>query len=62
MIIYRIAIAAALVISVPLPNGETFTIDAQDVKLVTALLVLGSLAFAQWQKNRAAGAAQPAKP
>ncbi|MCB0131595.1 MAG: ABC transporter permease [Caldilineaceae bacterium] len=54
MIIYRIAIAAALVISLPLPNGETFNIDAQDVKLVTALLVLGSLALAQWQKKRAA--------
>ena len=34
---------------------DKFTIDAQDVKLVTALLVLGALAFAQWQKNRAAG-------
>lgn len=56
MVIYRIAIAAALVISIPLPNGETFTIDAQDVKLVTALLVLGALAFAQWQKNRPAAA------
>jgi putative ABC transport system permease protein len=56
MIIYRVAIAAALVISIPLPNGEKFTIDAQDVKLVTALLVLGALAFAQWQKNRSAAA------
>ncbi len=55
MVIYRIAIAAALVISVPLPNGETFTIDAQDVKLVTALLVLGALGFAQWQKKRTSG-------
>ena len=58
MIIYRIAIAAALVISIPLPNGDKFTIDAQDVKLVTALLVLSALAFAQWQKNRAVGTKQ----
>ena len=60
MIIYRVAIAAALVISIPLPNGETFTIDAQDVKLVTALLVLGSLALAQWQKNRNRRTRRPA--
>ena len=60
MIIYRIAIAAALVISIPLPNGDKFTIDAQDVKLVTALLVLSALAFAQWQKNRAVGARKTA--
>lgn len=60
MVIYRVAIAAALVISIPLPNGDKFTIDAQDVKLVTALLVLSALAFAQWQKNRAAGAGKPA--
>ena len=60
MIIYRVAIAAALVISIPLPNGEKFTIDAQDVKLVTALLVLSALAFAQWQKNRVAAEAKRA--
>lgn len=43
MVVYRVAIAAALTISVPLPNGSSFAIDAQDVKLATALLVLVAL-------------------
>lgn len=43
MIIYRVAIAAALTISVPLPGGGSFSIDAQDVRLATALLVLVAL-------------------
>ncbi len=42
MIIYRIAIAAALTISIPLPSGR-LALDAQDVKLATALLVLVAL-------------------
>jgi putative ABC transport system permease protein len=45
MIVYRIAIAAALSISIPLPGGGTFRIDPQDVKLATALLVLVALWF-----------------
>lgn len=42
MVIYRIAIAAALTVSIPLPNGS-LALDAQDVKLATALLVLVAL-------------------
>jgi putative ABC transport system permease protein len=45
MIVYRIAIAAALSISIPLPSEGTFRIDPQDVKLATALLVLVALWF-----------------
>lgn len=52
MILYRIAIAAALTISVPLPGGGTFTIDAQDVKLATAVLVFVALWFTHIQKRR----------
>ncbi len=43
MIFYRIAIAAALSVKILLPSGNSFRIDAQDVKLATALLVLGAL-------------------
>lgn len=43
MVIYRLAIAAALTISVPLPGGGSFSIEAQDVRLATALLVLVAL-------------------
>lgn len=53
MVIYRIAIAAALTISVPLPWGGSFSVDAQDVKLATALLVLIALWFTHVQKRRA---------
>lgn len=42
MVLYRIAIAAALTISIPLPSGR-LALDAQDVKLATALLVLVAL-------------------
>jgi putative ABC transport system permease protein len=52
MILYRIAIAAALTISVPLPNGGTLTIDAQDVKLATAVLVFVALWFTHIQNKR----------
>jgi putative ABC transport system permease protein len=52
MILYRIAIAAALTISVPLPNGSNFTIDAQDVKLATAVLVFVALWFTHIQNRR----------
>jgi putative ABC transport system permease protein len=51
MIVYRIAIAAALTISVPLPDGGRFSIDAQDVKLATALLVLVALAIPHFQQR-----------
>lgn len=51
MVLYRIAIAAALTVSVPLPSGGSFTIDAQDVKLATAVLVFVALWFTHIQKN-----------
>jgi putative ABC transport system permease protein len=40
MVIYRIVIAAALSLAIPLPGGATLRIQAQDVKFTTALLVL----------------------
>jgi putative ABC transport system permease protein len=52
MIAYRIAIAAALTISIPLPNAQTFTIDAQDVKLATAILVFVALWLSRVQKGQ----------
>ena len=52
MVIYRIAIAAALTISMPLPWGGKFSVDAQDVKLATAILVLVALWFTHIQKRR----------
>jgi putative tryptophan/tyrosine transport system permease protein len=52
MVIYRIAIAAALTISIPLPWGGNFSVDAQDVKLATAALVLVALWFTHMQKRR----------
>jgi putative ABC transport system permease protein len=51
MIAYRVAIAMALTISVPLPGGGSFSIDAQDVKLATALLVLAALWLTHLQKR-----------
>ncbi len=59
MVVYRVAIAAALTISVPLPSGDKFSIDAQDVKLATALLVLIALAVPhlqqRWRSRRQEG-------
>ena len=55
MIIYRIAIAAALSLKFPLPGGGGFRIEATDVKLATALLVLITLWLASFRKNRGAG-------
>lgn len=51
MVIYRIAIAAALTVNLPLPSG-TLALDAQDVKLATALLVLVALWLTHVQKKR----------
>lgn len=51
MVIYRVAIAAALAVTIPLPGGGKFNIDAQDVKLATALLVLAALALPHWQRQ-----------
>jgi putative ABC transport system permease protein len=47
MIVYRVAIAAALSLKVPLPSGAFFRIEAQDIKLATAVLVLVTLAITQ---------------
>jgi putative ABC transport system permease protein len=52
MIVYRVAIAAALSVKVPLPGGDFFRIDAQDVKLATALLVLLTLWLTRLPGNR----------
>lgn len=51
MIIYRIAIAAALSVRFTLPNGEIFRIEATDVKLATALLVLITLWLTNFRKK-----------
>jgi putative tryptophan/tyrosine transport system permease protein len=55
MILYRLAIAAALSIRFPLPNGEFFRIQATDVKLATALLVLVTLWLTNLRKKRGEG-------
>ncbi len=52
MVIYRMAIAAALSIQVPLFGGAVFRISAQDVKLATAVLVLLALWMTHNQKQR----------
>lgn len=51
MIVYRIVIAAALSVAIPLPGGESLRIGAQDVKLATAVLVLGALWFTSMQNK-----------
>ncbi len=51
MITYRVALAAALTISIPLPNAQNFTIDAQDVKLATAILVFVALWLSRVRQN-----------
>jgi putative ABC transport system permease protein len=55
MLLYRIAIAAALNIKLSLPGGEVFRVGAQDIKLATALIVLLALGLTAWQKRRQAG-------
>lgn len=52
MIIYRIAIAAALNIKIPLPGGDIFRINAQDVKLASAALVFFALWYSHKKRNR----------
>lgn len=52
MIIYRIAIAIALNIKIPLPGDEIFRVGAQDIKLATALIVLLALWFSHLEKRR----------
>lgn len=48
MVVYRFVIAGALSLAVPLPGGNALRIQAQDVKLATAALVLIFL----WFTNR----------
>lgn len=55
MIVYRIAIAAALSLRITLPSGETLRVEATDVKLATALLVLIFLWLTNFRKKRRAG-------
>lgn len=53
MILYRLAIALALIIVIPVPGVEDgFKLEATDVKLATALLVLIALAIPQIQRQR----------
>jgi len=51
MIIYRIAIAAALSLRLTLPSGEILRVEATDVKLATALLVLITLWLTNFRKR-----------
>lgn len=52
MVIYRMAIAAALSMQIPLADGVVLRISAQDVKLATAVLVLFALWMTHNQKQR----------
>jgi ABC-type uncharacterized transport system permease subunit len=53
MVVYRLAIAAALNISLPMPGGAILRIDPLDVKLATAILVLAALGLTRLQnKNK----------
>ena len=52
MVLYRMAIAAALAIRVPAPGGDSFRLDAGDIKLTTAVLVLGMLWFSAIRSKR----------
>lgn len=51
MVIYRLVIAAALNIAIPLPGGNTLRVDPLDVKLATAALVLAALWVTRLQKG-----------
>jgi len=51
MILYRLVIAAALSIALPLPGGLIVRVGPQDVKLATALLVVGVLAITHFRKR-----------
>jgi putative ABC transport system permease protein len=55
MILYRISIAAALSLRFTLPGGDVFRIEATDVKLATALLVLITLWLTNFSSKRRAG-------
>ena len=51
MVVYRLAIAAALNISLPMPGGAILRIDPLDVKLATAILVLAALGLTRLQQK-----------
>ncbi len=55
MVIYRIAIAAALSLKFTLPSGDTIRVEATDVKLATALLVLIILWLTNFRKKQGTG-------
>lgn len=55
MIIYRVTIAAALSLRFTTPSGETIRVEATDVKLATALLVLIILWLTNFRKKGEAG-------
>jgi len=55
MVIYRLAITAALNVSIPLPGGGALHIDPLDVKLATALLVLVALWFSHGRQRSFGG-------
>jgi ABC-type uncharacterized transport system permease subunit len=52
MIIYRLVIAAALSIGIPIPGGITLRVEPQDVKLATAVLVIVVLAITYLRKRK----------
>ncbi len=53
MIVYRLAIAVALTINIPIPGRDApFRMEATDVKLATALLVIIALAIPRLQQLR----------
>jgi putative ABC transport system permease protein len=52
MILYRLVIAAALSIGIPLPGGITLRVEPQDVKLATAILVIAVLTITYFRKRK----------
>lgn len=55
MIVYRVVIAAAMSVAIPLPGGDVLRIGAQDVKLATAVLVLVALWVTSMRKQASRG-------
>lgn len=51
MVLYRMAIAAALAVRIPVPGGESFRLEAGDIKVATAVLVLAMLWFSAVRKK-----------
>lgn len=51
MVLYRVAIAAVLVVRIPVPGGDSVRLEASDIKLATAVLVLAMLWFSATRKK-----------